>query len=521
MSSTSDGIEDGDLLQKRDYRDLARGGLITFTGKIGRASRGAFLWIITFFMGLDVQGYYSLAWGIVSTLNRIAQFGMERSIVRFAVRARENVLYPVERVVVTGVCIVSISATLVSVGVFFSSELIAEFYNKPIAEALRILSFTAPFLAICWVFLGAIRSLRIVVYDVYIHSVAGPLLLLIGGVCIGLGGGGLRAVSYVQVAMAVGIFGLSAFFFSRLFSFYECWRQLGKHKPSKDLTYFSLPVAGGNLLHGILTQLDVLMLGFFVSAEMVGIYALARRIASLMLKASQAFDPIFSSIVSELTVKKQYAELNDRFRVLFRWILIINLPIFFALLTIGDVILAFIGGGAMNALPIYQIERGVTVLLTLCVCMMIQGLFALTDPLLTMAGKPFLNFFNNIFWLFSNFVINVILIEYFALGIVGAAFGALSSAILVNGLRAFQVYYIFTVSPLGLEQIKPGFAAILAGLITLSIRQFLIGDVITALVSLLVFFISYLFFLNAMGLESEDKQLLQRFFRWVREWRRV
>ena len=87
---------------------------------------------------------------------------------------------------------------------------------------------------------------------------------------------------------------------------------------------------------------------------MVGIYALARRIASLMLKASQAFDPIFSSVVSELAVNNRYAELNTRFKVLFRWILTINLPIFFVLLMIGDVILALIGGGGMTTLPIQK-----------------------------------------------------------------------------------------------------------------------------------------------------------------------
>ncbi|MEE3234167.1 MAG: polysaccharide biosynthesis C-terminal domain-containing protein [Candidatus Latescibacterota bacterium] len=515
MQETSDGLEDWELSQKRDYRDLARGGLITFVGKIGRASRGAFLWIITFFMGLDVQGYYSLSWGIVSTLNKIAQFGMERSIVRFSVRAREQALYPVERVVVTGLGIVFISATLVMGGVFAFSNLIADFYNKPIAEALRILSFSAPFLAMCWVFMGAIRSLRIVIYDVYVLSIAGPLLLLIGGLCIGIGGGELRAVAYVQVSMAVGIFALSVFFFSRLFSFRECWQQLGQYRPWKDIAYFSLPVTAGNLLYGVLTQLDVLMLGFFVSAEMVGIYALARRIASLMLKASQAFDPIFSSIVSELAVKKQYSELNVRFQVLFRWILTINLPIFFALLMIGDVILALIGGGAMNALPIQQIERGINVLLILCICMMIQGLFALTDPLLTMVGKPSLNFFNNLVWLISNFIINVALIEYFNLGIVGAALGALFSTILVNGLRTFQIYSEFSVSPFGVEQLKPICAAILAGLTSWLIRQLVMGDILGAVVTLFVFFLTYIMLLRVLGLEIEDKQLLTKFFRWV------
>ena len=43
--------------ERRDVKDLARGGFITFVGKLGRASRGAFLWVITLLMGLDVQGY--------------------------------------------------------------------------------------------------------------------------------------------------------------------------------------------------------------------------------------------------------------------------------------------------------------------------------------------------------------------------------------------------------------------------------------------------------------------------------
>ena len=515
MQETSGGTENLELSQRRDYRDLARGGLITFVGKLGRASRGAFLWVITFFMGLDVQGYYSLSWGIVSTLNKIAQFGMERSIVRFSVRAKEQALYPVERVVVTGLGVVSISASLVVGGVFFFSDIIAEFYDKPIAEALRILALSAPFLAMCWVFLGAIRSLRIVIYDVYVLSIAGPLLLLIGGLFIGVSGGDLRAVSYVQVSMAVGIFALSFFLFSRLFSFRKCWEQSSQNKPWKDITYFSLPVTAGNLLYGVLTQLDVLMLGFFVSAEMVGIYALARRIASLMLKASQAFDPIFSSIVSELAVKKQYVELNTRFQVLFRWILTINLPIFFALLMIGDVILALIGGGAMNALSIQQVESGINVLLILCFGMMIQGLFALADPLLTMAGKPSLNFFNNCFWLLSNFFINLVLIEYFSLGIVGAALGALFSTIIVNGLRTFQVYHKFSVSPFGMEQMKPLCAAILSGFTGWAIGQLFSGDILAAIVTLLVFCFTYVILLRVMGLENEDRQLLIRFFRWV------
>ena len=87
--------------ERRDIKDLARGGAITFVGKMGRASRGAFIWVITLLMGLDVQGYYSLAWGIVSTLNKVARFGMLRGVVRFVVAGRAQGGVEAERAIAT------------------------------------------------------------------------------------------------------------------------------------------------------------------------------------------------------------------------------------------------------------------------------------------------------------------------------------------------------------------------------------------------------------------------------------
>jgi hypothetical protein len=52
-----------------DVRDLAGGAIVVFVGKLARASRGAFLWVVTLLCGLDVVGLYSLAWAVCSTLN--------------------------------------------------------------------------------------------------------------------------------------------------------------------------------------------------------------------------------------------------------------------------------------------------------------------------------------------------------------------------------------------------------------------------------------------------------------------
>ena len=513
--------DDLESSEARDVKDLARGGLITFAGKICRVSRGGFLWVVTLLMGLDVQGLYSLSWGIVSTLNKIARFGMLRGVVRFVVAGRaKGDDEQVEGAIATALGIVLVCSAAVTLLILLSADAIAAFYDKPIARALRIMAFSAPFMATTWVFVSAIRALRIVLYGVYVMSIAGPLILLLGGVVAGLMGTGLEGVAWVQLLMAVGSSFLAAFFFRRFFSLRGCFSRIGRGASWKQMIRFSFPVMGTDLLYAVLTQLDVLMLGFFVSGEMVGVYALARRIASVMLKAPQAFDPIFSSIVSELALEHKVAELNNRFKTLFRWVLTINLPIFAVLLIVGDQFLALMGGERMQVLPEAEIAAGLKVLFVLSLSMMVQGTFALAEPLLAMAGRPQLNFFNNGLWLLSNFAANIWFIQYQGFGILGAALGALLASGLVNGVRLYQIYYFYDIKPFGISQLKPIVSALGASLASW-LASTAVASVLWSMVAApLVFAPVYLVLLRLMGVEPEDRVLIDRAGNFLRRWTR-
>jgi O-antigen/teichoic acid export membrane protein len=503
--------------EQRDIKDLARGGFITFVGKIGRASRGAFIWVITLLMGVDVLGNYSLAWGIVSILNKIARFGMQRGVVRFVVEGRSQGGVEAERAIATALATVGLCAVVVTGCVYFSADAIAAFYDKPIAPALRIMAFSAPFMAICWVLVSSIRALRIVLYDVYVMSVAGPLILLLGGLLAGWLDTGLVGVAWVQLGMAVGICFLAGYFFSRFFSLRSCLAQFSASLRWREMGHFSFPVMVTDLLYAVLTQLDVLMLGFFVSAELVGIYTLARRIASAMLKAPQAFDPIFSSIVSELALAERYDELSARFRVLFRWVLTINLPIFASLLIVGDLLLTLIGGDKMQALPEVEVAAGLKVLFVLSISMMLQGSFALAEPLLAMAGRPYLNFANNIVWLCANFVFNLIFIHFYSFGILGAAFGAVLATLIVNGLRLVQIRSQYGIWPFDAKQLKPLAAALIAGLGGWWVRDWITGALWAAVLTLAVFTCLYVSVLFFAGMEDDDRQLVGKGRRWLKK----
>lgn len=504
---------------ERDFRDLAGGAMVVFFGKLGRASRGAFLWVITLLCGLEVLGLYSFAWGLVSTLNKVARFGVLRGVVHFVNEARTR--QPgdgdaVNRALAAAVILILGASGLVALVVVLAADHIAAFYDKPVAQALRILALTTPFIAASWVFTSATRALRIMRYEVYVRSIAGPLVLLAGGVAVGLAGLGLRAVACVQVAMALCNCLLAIHFFRHHFQLRPVLRALGRGTPWRRMAAFNLPVMVTDTLYATLTQLDVFMLLYFVPAHLVGLFTLARRVSGAMLKAPQAFDPIFSSVVSELSLQNRNDELGHRFVVISRWILTINLPIFAGLLIIGDTLLPILAGDDPGTLS--ELQTGLAILVILCVSAMVQGVFAMAEPLLAMSGRPGLNLANNSLWLATNFGLNIWLIGRY--GIVGAAWGALASVLMVNILRIGQVYWLERVLPFGWSQLKPLLAAAVATAPAVLAYGAVAGTAARLLVPTCAFLPIYGGGLLLLGFEDEDRmlwsRLRRRLFRVVR-----
>ena len=256
----------------------------------------------------------------------------------------------------------ALASAAVVAALLLATGQVAAFYHKPgqlpLQEPLRILAWSAPFVTASWIFLSATRALRIMRYAVYVFSIAGPLLLLAGSLGIALIGGGTEwtspgqqraaqsgfavAVAWVQLGTAAACGVLAARCFGRHFSLRRSLTSL-REAPVAAMARFSAPVMLADLMVSVLIQLDVLMLGKLVSLTEVGIYSVARRVASSMLKAVQAFDPVFSSVVSELSHLRREEEVARRFVVISRWLLTVNLPIFATLFIVGDSLLGWAG----------------------------------------------------------------------------------------------------------------------------------------------------------------------------------
>ena len=488
-----------------DLRDLAGGALVVLAGKAARLSRGAFLWVVTLLCGLEVMGLYSTAWAVCSVLNILARFGLQRGVVYRVTAARASGDRRRESAAVAaGLLLAAGAGIAVAAVAALTADRIAAFYDKPVAGALRIMAWTAPCLAVAWVLTSATRALRIMRYEVYVRSVAGPLILFAGGSAVGLAGLGLTAIAWVQLAMGAGILVLAAWYFRRHFSFLAAGRAVVRGPELRPMARFCLPVAFTDLLYALLAHLDVLMLAWYVDPAVVGVYVLARRVASIVLKAPQSFDAIFSPVVSDLSHRRREAALGDRFVTVARWILTVNLPIAACLLLLGDPVLRLLAAGGLD---LAGLTLALRVLVVLCLGMTVQSVFAVAEPLLAMSGRPGLNTLNNGLWLALNFGLNLWLID--AWGAVGAALGAAASMLLINLIRIGQVYTVRGIQPFRRSLLKPLLAAAAAsgpaGWLTAATDHALGG-----LAAAAAFLAVYGAVLAALGLEREDRVVLAR-----------
>ena len=348
---------------EKDIKDLAGGAAVTFLGKIARVSRGAFIWVVTLLYGLDVLALYSLAWGLVATLNRIGRFGLQRGVVRYVVEARSRGdAAGADRVVATALGIGLVAGTAVAAAVFLSAEWVADFYQKPVAPALRILAWSAPFIAVGWIFTAAgkgpahraLRGLR--------HVRCRSPLSAGGRLAAGFTSPSLESVAWVQLSAAVGICLLPPTIFT-VFLASPLPVAPGKGVLVEGPDQVSLPVMLTDLLQGLLTQLDVLMLGWFVPRDQIYLVASMFSPGASPAPCLRRPRPSIRSsarVVSELSYRRRNQELAHRFVVVSRWILTVNLPVFAGILMVGDHILVLLSG--TEAAASADIEVGIKIL---------------------------------------------------------------------------------------------------------------------------------------------------------------
>jgi O-antigen/teichoic acid export membrane protein len=213
----------------------------------------------------------------------------------------------------------------------------------------------------------------------------------------------------------------------------------------KELLLFSFPLLAVAMLNMIMSWTDILMLGYFKTPDVVGLYNGALPLARLIPMTLTSVGFIYVPIVSGLYSKKLIGEMGRTYQVLTKWIFSVTIPLFFILFLFPETVLNLLFG--MNYI------QAASALRILALGFMFHAFLGLNGLSLMVMGKTRFLMLNSLSGAISNVVLNVALIPIF--GIVGAAFASFLSYSVVNILNSTKLYQFSKIHPFTRNYAKP------------------------------------------------------------------
>jgi O-antigen/teichoic acid export membrane protein len=480
-----------------DLSKITKGAGINLGGMI--VGKGLLFFYTIFLakvLGANDLGLYFLGITIVGFLAISSNLGLNISVTRFvAIYSSRNDLKRLKGTVLIATAITLSPSLIIMCLTFLLGDLVAiSIFHKPeLGKVIKLLSLSIPFDSLIWIFLAATRGLKLMQYTAYTENLCWVGLRFLFAVLFLL-------VFGMKLEGAVLAYVLSSFFSAAL-AFYYANKVIpltdGKVIPVfevKNLLKFSLPMVFSIFLGNLTRQIDVLMLGLFVSAAEVGIYSVVVRIIVLAEIVFGIFMPIFNPFVSDLYERKEFSKLSNLLEVITRWNVSISFPVFLSLLFFPGFFLHFFGA---------QFVQASICLSILVIAHLFSSISGLPSSIIFMSGRSDITFKNNSAMLLLNVLLNYLLIPQY--GIMGAAIATGISLVLIAFVRITEVYYLMKINPFKKYLWKPVTAGIISVAFILSLRKcFLIEGDALLITLLFTFFFMYYSLVYLFKLNEED-----------------
>jgi O-antigen/teichoic acid export membrane protein len=263
---------------------------------------------------------------------------------------------------------------------------------------------------------------------------------------------------------------------------------------------FALPQAGASLLGVQTLGLGVIILGVLSTNVQVGLFGVALSLQGPGTVFLGGIVNIWAPVVSDLHERGEIRRLGALYQTINRWIATFSFPVFVALILEGDLFVRLFAGpegrGAADIVAVLAIGN---------------FFYTGTGPtgyVLSMTGRPGVNFVNSI----------VAAALYVALGAwLVPRHGALGMAVvdaivtaLVNSARVVEARLLVGVQPFGRTFAKPILASLAGAVVLLAWRVVPWEGTPAEIVGLALGAAVYLATLGVLGVDAEERMVLER-----------
>lgn len=505
-TSAEDILEERPLSKEAqaDVRTIAKGGGLQIAGQLSqRGFAFVFVAVAVRFLGAAGFGIYRKTTQILNDLSQLGLGGFNFASMRFIARARARKDHGAVR---GAVRVGLLGATISSLIVFAAIEVFA----RPIAELfadkdvsfvtylLRVGAAYVPLFSMVQVLRYCTQAYRTMGPSVMVGNIIQPAARFVIGVALLIAGFAITG-ALVSLIIAAGIAAIAGFYYlSRMLT--ENERSAPIKKETGPMVRFSLLQMAASLLGVQTLGLGILLLSAFSTNTQVGLFAIALALQGPGNIFLGGIVNIWAPVVTDLYERNAIDRLESLYQTVNRWVATFSFPIFVALLITPEIFVRIFAGHA---------GRGAAEIVTL---LAIGNVFYVgtgpTGYVLSMTGRPGINAINSA----------VSVAVYAALGVwLAHDHGALGMAIvdsavtaLVNSIRVVEAYVLVGVQPFGRRFLKPVAASAAVAAILLAGRLALGTSSVIQIASLVVGLAAYVLVLRALGLDEEERHVLQR-----------
>ena len=454
-------------------------------------------------LGARLLGWNALGMGLYSLCKLIGQMGLPPAAVRYvavysSTERPERLRSFFWRAVLWTF---AGTATLGTAVVLGRHWIAAGFFNDPqLAPYLPLFAVLIPVGAVSAFLNQTLTGLKMVSRSTLITNfISFPFMMVSTVVALSVG---LSLWGYVaaQVVAELLTLTLAAVSVWRANPAHPRFRDIPGEDLSPEVWWFALSMLGLAVLEFMSGQADRLIVGHYLEAKQVGIYAIASAAAGLNAMVLQAVNSIFAPTIANLHAQGEHVLLLRLFQTLTKWIIAFTLPLALLFILLAPTLMGIFG-------PDFQ--AGSLVLCIITLGQLVNSGTGSVGYLLLMSGNQKRLIRIQVVMATAILLANVILIP--RLGITGAALVAASGMALANLAYLVIVRRTLGLFPYNRSYLKlvgPALAA--TGGVWL-LRIWLGGSWRAIPLLLLAFVVGYTVFLAgfvAFGLNDDDRMIV-------------
>jgi len=230
----------------------------------------------------------------------------------------------------------------------------------------------------------------------------------------------------------------------------------------RTLVTYSAPLLLANLFGVVAPRADVMLLGYWVSAEDVGVYLAAFQTAAVLALILGALDVVFAPAISRAWAANDRLTFQESYAMVHRVAFTATVPLCVLLVLFADDVLRVFGSG---------FAAGGSILAVLAVGHLVNASSGCANTVLLMSGHSRIVLINTVGY--GTLLIGATAAMIPVWGPSGAALAASGSFVLLNGVRVAQVWRLHRMLPWTRAIVKPLAAGGMMGLAIWLLKPYL------------------------------------------------